>query len=348
MGALLVDAAGTVVGEGYHRQLGGPHAEIEALADAARRHPDRPVQGATAYVTLEPCCHQGRTGPCTEALIEAGVARVVACHKDPNPEVGGRGFARLAEAGIAVEWGFLVEEAVRLNLPFLVQHALGRPAITLKWAMSLDGRIATVTGESQWISSEEGRQWSLELREEHDAILVGVGTALADDPSLNRRLGLAPGPLLRVILDRRLRLPDSARMFRLPGPVLIYTENHEPESRHRLEAAGGEVAVLPRVEPAAVVADLHRRGVQSLLVEGGGGIHGAFVEAGLFDRVRVCCAPRLLGGQSAPGPVGGGGIGQLAAAPRLDGLNVEERGPDIILSGTRNGCLQDLCKSVGG
>jgi diaminohydroxyphosphoribosylaminopyrimidine deaminase/5-amino-6-(5-phosphoribosylamino)uracil reductase len=345
VGAVVV-RHGEILGEGYHACLGGPHAEVVALAAAAQRGGSR---GATVYVTLEPCGHHGRTPPCAEALIEAGVARVVACHGDPNPAVAGQGFERLRAAGIAVESGLLVEEAVRLNLPFLVFHALGRPLVTLKWAMSLDGRIATVDGESQWISSEEGRRWSLGLREEHAAILVGVGTALADDPSLNRRLGWAEAPpeaFSRVILDRRLRLPPTARLLTLPGPVLVYAEEALANNPAALRAAGAEVVLLPRVDPAAVLADLHRRGVQSVLVEGGGGIHGAFVEAGLFDRVAVDCAPRLLGGESALGPVGGQGIGALAAAPRLEGLSAEECGPDIILRGLRQGCLQDLCKSV--
>jgi diaminohydroxyphosphoribosylaminopyrimidine deaminase/5-amino-6-(5-phosphoribosylamino)uracil reductase len=223
--------------------------------------------------------------------------------------------------------------------------------------MSLDGKIATVSGESQWISSQEGRRWSLELREENAALLVGVGTVLADDPSLNRRLDWAGGPNVRVVLDRRLRTPPQSRLFTLPGPVLVYGEGGgeevpDPEARRALEeaagATGGEVILLPRVDPPAVLADLHRRGIQSVLVEGGGGIHGAFLEVGLFDQVKVCCAPRLLGGREALGPVGGEGIGALAAAPRLEGLTATSRGPDIILEGLRDGCLQELCSNVVG
>jgi diaminohydroxyphosphoribosylaminopyrimidine deaminase/5-amino-6-(5-phosphoribosylamino)uracil reductase len=347
VGAVVV-RDGEVLGEGFHPQIGGPHAEVAALAAAARRGGSR---GATVYVTLEPCNHHGRTPPCVEALIEAGVRRVVACHRDPNPAVAGRGFERLRAAGIPVESGLLVEEAVRLNLPFLVSHTRRRPLVTLKWAMSLDGRIATVTGESQWISSEEGRHWALGLREEHGAILVGIGTALSDDPSLNRRLGWAGAPpdaFLRVVLDRRLRLPPTARMLTLPGPVVVYAEQAPTADPQPLRDTGAEVVLLEAVTPAAVVADLHRRGIQSVLVEGGGGIHGAFVEAGLFDRVAVDCAPRLLGGQRALGPVGGAGVGSLARAPRLESFTAEHHGADIILWGLREGCLQDLCKSVDG
>ena len=248
---------GSIVGSGWHRQVGGPHAEVEALREAGDR-----ARGATLYVTLEPCSHFGRTPPCADAVLAAGIARVVACHGDPNPLVSGRGFARLREAGVEVETGILVEEAVRLNLRFLIAATLSRPAVTCKWAMSLDGRIATAAGQSQWISSPAGRRWGLALREEHDAILVGSGTVLADDPRLDRRLGLAAGPNVRVVLDRRLRTPPAARLFQVPGPVLIYAEKDDAAKRRAarrraLEDAGSEVVLLPAVEPAAVLADLY-------------------------------------------------------------------------------------------
>lgn len=336
---------GEVVGEGWHRQLGGPHAEVEALRTAGAA-----ADGATLYVTLEPCSHHGRTPPCAEAVIAAGVRRVVACHQDPNPQVAGRGFELLRRAGVEVEVGPLAEDAVRLNLGFVSSHALGRPAVTLKWAMSLDGRIATASGESQWISSPKGRRWALELREENDAILVGSGTALADDPRLDRRLGLAPGPILRVILDRRLRLPATARLLTVAGPVLVYTEAPPGAAHRRLEAAGAEVEVISmsRVTPSSVVSDLHRRGVQSLLVEGGGEMLGEFVRQASFDRVLVDCAPLLIGGDGAPGPLRGPGIGALAEAPRLRFQAPRQRGGDLILEGLREGCLPDLLRRLGG
>ncbi|MEM9553441.1 MAG: bifunctional diaminohydroxyphosphoribosylaminopyrimidine deaminase/5-amino-6-(5-phosphoribosylamino)uracil reductase RibD [Acidobacteriota bacterium] len=355
---------GEVVGEGWHRRAGGPHAEIDALRAAGQR-----ARGATAYVSLEPCAHHGRTPPCADALVEAGVARVVACHRDPDPRVAGGGFARLEAAGIEVAWGGLVDEAVRLNWRFLAAIVQRRPAVTLKWAMSLDGKIATHTGDSQWISSPEGRQWALELREEHDAILVGSGTALADDPRLTRRLGQAEGPIVRIVLDRRLRLAPTARLFTVDGPVLVYTEAADTEvadteiadtegadtetaeaaratRREELTRAGAEVVVLERVEPTAVLGDLARRGVQSLLVEGGGSVAAAFAEAAAFDRVAVCCAPRLLGGETAPGPLRGSGFATLAEAPRLADLQVTRRGPDLVFTAFRETCLQDLFKSV--
>jgi len=345
-----------VVGEGFHARAGGPHAEVVALERAGRA-----ARGATVYVSLEPCAHHGRTPPCTDALVAAGVARVVAVHRDPDPRVAGAGFARLAAAGIdAVEAGplapGLAADAVRLNLGYLVAAVLGRPLVTLKWAMSLDGRIATAGGVSRWISSPAARRWSLGLREEHDAILVGSGTALADDPRLDRRLGKAPGPITRVVVDRRLRLPATARMLALVaaggGPVLVYTAAGDAARRHELEAAGAEVVPLETPEPAAVLADLHRRGVRSLLVEGGGEMTAAWVAAGLYDRVHAAVAPLLIGGRDAPGPLGGPGLDEagavaLADLPRLDDLRVHRRGPDVLVTALRRGCLPELLSSVG-
>jgi diaminohydroxyphosphoribosylaminopyrimidine deaminase / 5-amino-6-(5-phosphoribosylamino)uracil reductase len=344
VGAVLV-RDGEILGSGWHRQVGGPHAEVEALR-AAGAHSEDASRGATLFVTLEPCAHHGRTPPCADAVIAAGIVRVVACHRDPDPRVSGQGFAKLREAGIAIESGFLVEEAVKLNLAFLIAATLRRPAVTLKWAMSLDGRIATATGESQWISSPRGRRWALELREEHDAILVGSGTLLADDPRLDRRLGLAAGPNLRAVLDRRLRTPPTARLFAVPGAALIYTESDDWEKRTALQAAGAEVVRLPSVEPTAVLADLYARGVKSLLVEGGGEVLASFAASGCYDQVKVDCAPLLIGGKTAPGPLGGEGFAKLASAARLEGLEARERGGDLILTAYREQCLQALSKSV--
>ena len=336
VGAVLV-RDGEIVGEGYHRRVGGPHAEVEALAkagDAAR--------GATLYVTLEPCSHHGRTPPCADAVVHAGIARVVACHRDPNPAVAGRGFARLREAGIEVEEGFLVKRAVRLNWRFLISQIEKRPAVTLKWAMSLDGKIATAAGHSQWISSPEGRRWGLLQREDHDAILVGIGTALADDPRLNRRLDRALGPNTRIVLDRNLRLPPTAKLLAMDGETLVYTQTRDAARIGALESQGATVVVLSRVEPDEVLADLHGRGVQSVLVEGGAEIAGAFVRSGLYDRVGVDLAPLLIGGAGAPGPLGGEGFARLDQAPRLDDPRVARRGRDLIVTGFREGCLPDL------
>lgn len=347
VGALIVRDGGRdgeVLGSGWHRQVGGPHAEIEALRDAAGRGHD--VRGATLYVTLEPCAHFGRTPPCADAVIAAGLSRVVACHADPDPRVAGGGFAKLRAAGIAVEVGTLAEEAVRLNLRFLVAAVLRRPAVTLKWAMSLDGRIATATGQSQWISSAAGRRWALALREEHDATLVGSGTVLADDPRLDRRLGLAGRPGLRVVMDRRLRTGPQARLFTVEGTVLIYTRSRDMARRRVLEERGAQVIDLPEVAPATVLADLYGRGVQSVLVEGGGEVLASFAASGCWDRVGLDCAPLLIGGRGAPGPLGGEGFASLDHAARLENLEVRRRGGDAILTGYRQGCLGELLERV--
>lgn len=340
VGAVLV-RDGEVVGSGWHRQVGGPHAEIEAFREAGDR-----ARGATLYVTLEPCSHHGRTPPCAAAVLAAGVARVVACHGDPDPRVSGRGFEKLRQGGVEVEVGLLAEEAVRLNLRFLVAAVERRPFVTLKWAMSLDGRIATATGQSQWISAPPARQWALALREEHDAILAGSGTVLADDPRLDRRLGLAAGPNLRVVLDRRLRTPPDARLFEVEGPVRIYTESTDSERRAALEARGAQVVPLPAVEPAAVLADLYGEGVRSVLVEGGGEVLASFTRAGLYDQVRVDCAPLLIGGRTAPGPLAGEGFPSLQEAARLEHFEAHTRGGDLLLGGYRQGCIGGLLRTI--
>lgn len=356
VGSVVVDARGRTVGEGFHRKAGGPHGEIEALAGA--REAGANVAGGTVYVSLEPCCFHGKTPPCSDALLDAGVSRVVAIHRDPNPRVAGGGFRQLQGAGVAVAsldpQDELVGRALELNWRFLVQQTQQRSAVTIKWAMSLDGRIATSTGQSQWISSPEGRDWALELREEHDAILVGSGTALADDPRLTRRLGHADGPILRVVLDRRLRLPAASRMLSEEGPVVVYSHKEAPGDSTRdaraatLRASGAEIVLLDDPSPAAVLSDLHRRGVQSLLVEGGAEILGAFVADGAFDRVAVCCAPLLIGGARAPGPVGGRGFEILDQSPRLTPFTHQSRGPDVVLTSFRDRCLRDLYESVAG
>ncbi len=339
VGAVVV-RGGEVVGRGWHRCAGGPHAEVEALAAAGER-----ARGATLYVTLEPCNHHGRTPPCSEQVLAVGIREVVACHRDPNPGVAGGGFERLREAGLKVSSGCLLEPATRLNWRFLVAAVRQRPAVTVKWAMSLDGRIASATGESQWISSPGGRRWGLDQRDCHDAILVGSETALDDDPRLNRRRGRASGPNVRVVLDRRLRMRPGARMFEVPGEVLIYTQEPARDAIRALEGCGATVEMLASVTPATVLADLYRRGVRSLLVEGGATVAAAFVAAGLYDRVAVDCAPLLLGGEKARGPLGGAGF-RLDAAPRLADLHVARRGGDVILSGFEERCLLDLYASV--
>ncbi|MEO8504327.1 MAG: bifunctional diaminohydroxyphosphoribosylaminopyrimidine deaminase/5-amino-6-(5-phosphoribosylamino)uracil reductase RibD [Acidobacteriota bacterium] len=346
VGAVLV-RDGEIVGEGWHQRPGEPHAEALAIAAAGDR-----AHGATLFVTLEPCAHHGRTPPCATAVAAAGIARVVACHRDPDPRVAGRGFAILEEAGVPVTRGVLAEEAVRLNWKFMVNASTSRPAVTLKWAMSLDGKIATASGKSQWISSLEGRRFGMRLREEHDAILVGSGTVMSDDPRLDRRLQLASGPNLRVVLDRRLRTAPERRLFTVEGPLLIYTlavgDERFERASNALVAAGASVIALPEVTPGSVLADLYQRGVRSVLVEGGSRIASAFVRAQCYDRVAVDCSPKLLGGAEAPGVLAEPVAMDLATAPYVEDLRAARAGSDIVLEGFRSGCLADLYSHAAG
>lgn len=341
VGAVVTNSRGRVIGEGHHRAPGEPHAEIVALDDAGSE-----ARGGTLYLTLEPCVHHGRTPPCVDSILERGVRRVVACHADPDPRVAGGGFRALQQGGVVVSWGHLVRQAAAANLRFLVSKVLGRPLVTLKWAMSLDGKIATAQGESQWISSPRGRQWALALREEHDAVLVGSGTVLADDPSLDRRLGFAGRPNVRVVLDRRLRVSAEARLFAVPGQVVIYTESADQGMIDPLRATGATVVSRRPLTPAKVLSDLYRRGVESVLVEGGSDVLGLFRAGDLFDRVEVCCAPMLIGGREAPGPVGGPGEAALAASPRLEVVRVGRRSPDVIFSAVRAGRIEQLAAGL--
>lgn len=299
VGCIIVDAQGHVVGRGHTQPGGRPHAETEALrmAGAAAR-------GGTAYVTLEPCAHHGKTPPCAEALVEAGIARCVVALKDPYPEVNGRGIQRLQEAGIDVEVGLLGGEAEAVNLGFLTRVRENRPMVTLKIASSLDGRIATKSGDSKWITGELARAHGHRLRATHDAILVGSGTVLADDPELTCRLpGLEDRSPVRVILDGRLRTPLNSRLVtgaRQARTVLV-TGRGRKEERQSLKEAGVEVlAVITDQEghpnPPYVMAALAEIGLTRLLVEGGATVAAALLKAGLVDRIHWFRAPGIIGG----------------------------------------------------
>lgn len=340
VGAVLV-RDGEVVGEGFHRRAGEAHAEVLALASAGER-----ARGATLYVNLEPCSHHGRTPPCAEAVVAAGVTRVVACHLDPDPRVSGRGFELLRRAGIAVDVGAHAREAIELNFGFLVHRAFSRPAVTLKWAMSLDGKVATEVGESRWISGPAARRWAIGLRDEHEAILVGSGTVLADDPRLDRRSGRRRDAIARVVVDRRLRTPVTARLFEAPGPILIFAEGAPASVDEALRARGAEVVRLPEVAPAPVLAALDARGIGSVLVEGGPTVAAAFFSAGAYDRLEIAVASKLLGGATAPGPLAGKGVDPLAAAPEIARLRARRCGTDLVLSGFNALCSRELFASL--
>ncbi len=293
VGCVLVKD-GHIVGEGWHERAGEPHAEAIALDIAGAR-----ARGATAYVTLEPCCHHGRTPPCTDALLSAGVARMVAAMRDPNPQVAGRGLDILRAAGVWVECGLLEAEARALNPGFIQRMTLGRPWVRVKLAMSLDGRTALASGESQWLTGEAARADVQRLRARSSAILTGIGTVLTDDPSLNVRLPEAVCQPLRVILDTELRTPPTAQTLQLPGPVAIFTTVLDPAVWAPLQAAGGEVIVAPRagrgLDLRAVMAELARRECNEVHVECGPTLAGALLQAELIDELVIYLAPLLLG-----------------------------------------------------
>jgi diaminohydroxyphosphoribosylaminopyrimidine deaminase/5-amino-6-(5-phosphoribosylamino)uracil reductase len=334
VGAVIV-REGRVEGTGHHRKFGGPHAEVFALEAAGDR-----ARGATLYVTLEPCCHHGKTPPCSEAVIKAGIARVVAAMRDPFPKVAGGGFEQLRAAGIAVEEGIEEREARRLNAPYLKRLATGRPYVIAKWAMSLDGRTAARTGDSRWISGEASRHLVHERRGRMDGILVGIGTAIADDPELTSR---PPGPRapVRIVLDGRARLPLEGKLVRTAReiPVLVAASESAPEERVRaLEGVGVEVLRLPAdgaggIAVGALLDELGRRGMTNLLVEGGGRALGAFADAGEIDEVDGFIAPILVGGPAAYAPLFGEGAERIALATRVSGLRVEAVGEDLRVRG---------------
>ncbi|MGH7609414.1 MAG: bifunctional diaminohydroxyphosphoribosylaminopyrimidine deaminase/5-amino-6-(5-phosphoribosylamino)uracil reductase RibD [Candidatus Dormibacteria bacterium] len=329
----VVARDGRVVAEGHHARAGDPHAEIVAL-----EHAGAASEGAHLYVTLEPCCHWGRTGPCTETLLQAGLAAVHVATLDPNPKVAGQGVARLRQAGLEVVLGEREAEAQALIEEFRVWVTTGIPFVTLKFAASLDGKVATAAGRSQWITSSRSRERAHQLRREHDAVMVGSGTVLADDPRLTARGGHpADRQPLRVVVDGRLRTPPGARLLGEPeGRVLIATTSGSDRGRRdAIARAGAEVLELPegdgRVSLEALLAELGRRQVTSVLVEGGPTLLGSFLERRLGNRLVAFLAPLLLGGSGAPGPFGGPGVDDLEAGWELRSLRAEPVGRDLLL-----------------
>ncbi|HZB43734.1 MAG TPA: bifunctional diaminohydroxyphosphoribosylaminopyrimidine deaminase/5-amino-6-(5-phosphoribosylamino)uracil reductase RibD [Pyrinomonadaceae bacterium] len=333
VGCVVVDAAGETIGEGFYVYERVKHAETLALEQAGVR-----ARGATAYVSLEPHAHTGRTPPCTTALINAGVSRVVASIEDPNPLVSGRGFAHLREAGVEVVTGVLAREGARLNEKYIRATREGRPFVHLKLACSLDGRIATRTGDARWITGAESRARVHLLRREYDAILVGAGTALKDDPLLTDRSGLARRrPLARVVLDERLQLPPDSQLARTAheAPVVVVTSPGACAERiARLEERGVEVVRDPSSgrDLGALLAGLHRRTLHSLLVEGGAHVAGRFLEAGLVDKVSFFVAPVIIGGD-AKSAVAGAGAPTVEGAIRLRDIDITRRGDDVEVTG---------------
>ncbi|MBF0152856.1 MAG: bifunctional diaminohydroxyphosphoribosylaminopyrimidine deaminase/5-amino-6-(5-phosphoribosylamino)uracil reductase RibD [Magnetococcales bacterium] len=327
---------GRRVGTGYHRRAGEAHAEVEALNQAGDL-----ARGATAYVTLEPCSHFGRTPPCADALIDAGVQRVVTAMQDPNPLVAGRGLQRLREAGIEVVLGVEKAAATRLNAPFLTWMTQKRPMITIKGAVSLDGKIATRTGKSQWITGKDARLMVQRLRDRHDVVMVGSGTVLADNPLLTCRLPRGRNPV-RLVLDSTLRVSTDAALFSVSPPAPLWIATTPRADPLRMQ----ELGTLPGVEILTCRAnqegrvDLHdlmgilaQKGILSILSEAGGILTHALLEARLADRLALFMAPLLIGGREAPGFLDRLGIDRLTAAPGLEHMQVQQVGKDLLLTG---------------
>lgn len=332
VGAVVVDALGAVVGEGWHEFFGGPHAEVNALAAAGNA-----ALGGTLYVTLEPCCHHGKTPPCTEAVLKSGVRRVVVAMADPFPAVAGGGLSALRDKGLSVEVGACEQDAARLNAPYLTLLRRHRPWVIAKWAMSLDGRIATRTGDSKWISNQASRAKVHGLRGRVDAILVGRGTLLADDPLLTARPA-GPRIATRIVVSASGELPESCQLLRTidRAPVLVATTREGAGKLASWERAGAELVVLDDPMIPGLLAELGRRRMTNVMVEGGGGLLGSFNDADSIDEAHVFIAPMLIGGDKAQPPLGGTGIPAIADANRFGDAAVEMLDGDVWL--TVGGC----------
>ena len=340
VGCVLVNEEGEIVGEGYHHKAGQPHAEVMALRAAGKA-----ARGTTAYVTLEPCSHQGRTGPCCVALFAAGVKRVVVACTDPNPKVAGKGIEYLRARGIQVEVGVCEQEALRLNERFFCWITKKRPFITLKYAMTLDGKIATRTRDSKWITGEEARTMAHRLRRQHDAILVGIGTVLEDDPELTTRMVKGKNPI-RIVLDEKLRTNIMNAVLNPAAPTILITGESIDEEKAKMFSVLPNVEILrvPFKEGKAdlqqVIRELAAREITSLLVEGGSHVLGDFKDAGLGDRVYAFIAPKVIGGQAALSPLGGQGSELVSEGWQLQEVETAVLGQDIMITGL---VKEDVC-----
>jgi diaminohydroxyphosphoribosylaminopyrimidine deaminase/5-amino-6-(5-phosphoribosylamino)uracil reductase len=326
VGAVVLDADGTLVGEGFHARAGEPHAEVGALCQAGDR-----ARGGTLVVSLEPCCHHGRTPPCSDAVIAAGIARVVVAMPDPDPRVAGAGLARLRAAGLEVIEGIAKGEALRLNRAFVYRVRTGRPLGVLKWAMSLDGRTALPNGASQWISGPAARDWVHRLRAGCDAVIVGGGTVRADDPLLTSRGRRDPEPL-RVVLSRGLDLPEQARLWQTAAAPTLVAHGPEvsPAARDRVDGFGVVRLELAACEPSQLLEALAHRGCNQVLWECGPELAAAAVRQGCVQEVVAVIAPKLLGGVPSRTPLGDLGLEGVDEATSWREGRLQRRGPDII------------------
>jgi diaminohydroxyphosphoribosylaminopyrimidine deaminase/5-amino-6-(5-phosphoribosylamino)uracil reductase len=329
VGAVVLDSAGQFAGEGWHQQFGGPHAEVFALAAAGER-----TRGGTLIVTLEPCCHHGKTPPCTDAVLKAGIARVLAAMSDPFPKVAGGGLAILRNAGVEVHVGLCEPEALALNAPYLKLLRTRQPWVHAKWAMSLDGKIATRTGDSKWISGEESRKRVHELRGRMDAIIVGRGTVVADDPLLTAR-PVGARVAARVVISASGELPERCQLHATARevPVVVYTAN--ATALAGWATAGAEVVTLSdnAMSLDAILTDLGRRRFTNVLIEGGAKLLGSVLDARAVDEFHVFIAPKLIGGDEASSPVGGIGAARMSDALRFERMTFATSGEDVYVHG---------------
>lgn len=330
VGAVIVKQ-GRIIGEGWHERCGELHAERNAIASLQES-----AEGATIYVTLEPCCHHGRTPPCTDAILEHRIRRVVIGSRDPNPLVAGKGADLLRQHGVIVEEDFLREECDELNPVFFHYITTNRPYVVMKYAMTLDGKIATRTGASKWITGEDARQHVHKLRGQYRVILAGIGTVLADDPMLNCRLPGGRQPV-RVIADSRLRLPLDSQIAKTAGEyrTIVACANAEPEKEAALQACGVEVLRCPdaegRVDLQRLIQQLGQEQLDSVFIEGGGQLHEAALRAGIVNHVCAYIAPKLFGGAEAKSPVEGQGVSLPDDCAKLDHLKITQLGADLLL-----------------
>lgn len=359
VGAVIVNAQGQVLGEGFHQLYGTAHAEINGINQA--KSGGHSLKGTTLYVTLEPCSHYGKTPPCVDAILQEGIARVVVATKDPNPLVSGRGIKKLMAHGVQVDVGLLEEESIQLNAAFIKYITEKLPYVTLKTAMTLDGKIATVTGQSQWISSPESRAYTHQLRHESTAIMVGIGTVLTDDPRLTTRMSgvqtrdpmdqtqpdeqtkqedmhQMPKDPHRIIVDTHLRIPLEAKVLHLESSSVTFiacAKGADSKKVRALEAQGARVLQLGtrqgRVDLNALMQVLGEKGMDSILLEGGAELNFSALQAGIVDKVLAFVAPKIVGGAAAKGPVGGEGIKELDQAVAFEGLTARTIGEDVLI-----------------
>lgn len=323
---------GRIATEGYHERYGEFHAERNALTRC-----EEDLTGAEMYVTLEPCCHQGNTPPCTDIIIERSIGKVYVGSMDPNPKVAGKGVKILQEHGIEVETGVLEKECLALNEIFFYYITTGIPYVAMKYAMTLDGKIASCTGDSKWVTGETARHHVHELRKQYSAILAGIGTVLADDPMLNCRIEEGVDPV-RVVCDSSLRIPLSSQLVKTAGdiPVIVAYAKENPEKEKALLQAGVELISAGRdgrVDLAVLMRELGKRKIDSVLVEGGGAIHGSLLKSGLVQKIYCYLAPKLIGGREAGSPVEGDGFSRMKDALPVKEMEILPLGEDICISG---------------